>query len=194
MSMGLGNGLGSAARWQTYHRQMDRLRERRDRLAIRRLDMALAITALLLFGATVAFLVDPSLSFALLDRSADVAINSLTVLAAGSLAALALARYRESGRLAGLFQSSAFLLIAWVSLLNVAVVVLKVEGDVGLSLGGLPEQLPLYISSIMPPGGRGAARRRRRRGRGHGPRPAGHAPDAAGAHRRVHRRARACCT
>jgi len=147
MSSGLGNGLGSAARWQTYHRQMDRLRERRDRLAVRRLDLALAITALLLLGATVAFLVDKSLSFALVDRSADVAINALTVLAAASVAALALARYREAGRLAGLYQASAFLLIAWVALLNVAVVVLKVEDGFGLSLGR-PEQLPLYISSI----------------------------------------------
>ena len=47
MSSGLGNGLGSAARWQTYHRQMDRLRERRDRLAVRRLDLVLAITAVI---------------------------------------------------------------------------------------------------------------------------------------------------
>jgi len=139
--------LGSAARWQTYHRQMDRLRERRDRFAIRRLDLVLAVTAVILLGATAAFLADKSLSFALLDRSADVAINALTVLAGGSLAALALARYREAGRLAGLFQASAFLLIAWVALLNVAVTVLKVEDDFGLSLGR-PEQLPLYVSSI----------------------------------------------
>ncbi len=147
MSSGLGNGMGSAARWPTYHRQMDRLRERRDNLAVRRLDLVLLVTALALLGATAVFLADKSLSFALLDRSADVAINALTVLAAGSLAALALARYREAGRLAGLFQASAFLLIAWVALLNVSVVVLKVEDDFGLSLGR-PEQLPLYISSI----------------------------------------------
>ncbi len=140
--------LSSAARWQTYHRQVDRLRDRRDKLAVRRLDLVLAVTGLGLLAITAAFLLDKSLSFALLDRSADVAINALTVLAAGSLAALALARYREAGRLAGLFQASAFLLIAWVSLLNVAVVVLKVEGEFGLSLGGLPEQLPLYVSSI----------------------------------------------
>ena len=132
---------------QTYHRQMDRLRERRDRLAVRRLDLVLGVTALALLLATAAFLVDSSLSFALLDRSADFAINALTVLAAGSLAALALARYREAGRLAGLYQASAFLLIGWVSLLNVVVVVLKVEGEFGLSLGA-PEQMPLYISSI----------------------------------------------
>lgn len=140
--------LSSVARWQSYHRQVERLRERRDRLAIRRLDLILLVTAVGMTLLTVAFLVDPSLSFALIDRSADVAINSLSVLAAGSLAALALARYRESGRVAGLYQSSAFLLLAWVALLNVTVVVLRKDGDFGLSLGGVPEQLPVYILSI----------------------------------------------
>jgi len=140
--------LSGIARWQTYHRQMEGLRDRRDRLAVRRLDLVLVATAFGLLAVTVAFLWDPSLSFALLDRSADVSINSLTALATGSLAALALARYRESGRLAGLFQSSAFLLVAWVALLNVAVVVLKVEGMFGLSLGGQPEQLPIFVAAI----------------------------------------------
>ncbi len=141
--------MTSAAKWQTYHRQMERLRARRDLLAIRQLDLVLLVTAIGGILLTIAFLVDPSLSFALIDRSPtiDVAINSLTVLAAGSLAALALARYRESGRLAGLFQSSAFLLLAWVTLLNVSVSVLRKEGDLGLNLGS-PEQLPLYILSI----------------------------------------------
>ena len=69
------------------------------------------------------------------------------MLAAGSVAALALARYREAGRLAGLYQASAFLLVAWISLLNVTVEVQKVEGEFGLSLGS-PEQLPLYIASV----------------------------------------------
>ena len=110
--------------------------------------MALILTAVASVALTALFLFDPSLSFALIDRSTDVAINALMVLAAGSLAALALARYRESGRLAGLFQSSAFLLIAWMALVNVSVVVLRKEGDFGLSLGGMPEQLPLYILSI----------------------------------------------
>ncbi len=127
---------------------MERLRERRDRLALRRLDIVLAGTTLALTALTFAFLTDPSLSFALLDRSADIAINSLAVLAAGSLAALALARYRESGRLAGLFQSGAFLLMAWVALANVIIVIVKADVGLGLSLGAAPEQLPLYISSI----------------------------------------------
>ena len=139
--------MGAEAVRQPYHRHMERLRERRDQLAFRRLDLVLVLTAVALIGVTFALLTDPSLSFALIDRSSDVAVNSLTFLAAGSLAALALARHRESGRLAGLFQSSAFLLLAWLSLAMVAVVVLKVEGRVGLSLG-LPEQLPLYVASI----------------------------------------------
>src|SRR4051794_31223747 len=129
--MGGSGGLSEAARWQTYHRQMDRLRERRDRLAVRRLDLVLAVTAVALLVVTAAFLADKSLSFALLDRSADVAINALTALAAGSLAALALARYREAGRLAGPFQASAVFLLAWVSLLNVAVPIIKFEPQAG---------------------------------------------------------------
>ncbi len=142
--------MSGVARWQTYHRQVERLRDlrdRRDRLAVRRLDLVLTVTAVGMLLLTGAFLLDPSLSFALIDRSADFAMNALTVLAAGSLAALALARYRESGRVAGLFQSSAFLLLAWVALLNVSVVVLRKEGDFGLLLAA-PEQLPLYILSI----------------------------------------------
>jgi len=140
--------VSGVARWQTYHRHMERLRDRRDRLAVRRLDLILIVTALALLFVTAAFVYDRSLSFALLDRSADVSINSLTALAAGSLAALALARYRESGRLAGLFQSSAFLLVAWVAVLNVLVVVLKMEGLFGLSLGADPEQLPIFVAAI----------------------------------------------
>jgi signal transduction histidine kinase len=126
---------------------VDRLRERRDRLAIQQLDLVLLVSGAALTLLTFAFLSDPTLSFALLDRSTDVAANSLTLLAAASLAALALARYRESGRLAGLFQSSAFLLLGWVSFVNVAIAVLRVEAQFGLSLGGEPEQLPIYIST-----------------------------------------------
>jgi signal transduction histidine kinase len=126
---------------------MERLRERRDRLAVRQLDIVLIVTAVGLVLLTAAFLFDPSLSFVLIDRSADTAIHSLTALAAASLAALALARYRESGRIAGLFQASAFLLLAWTSIVFVAVIVLRKEGDLGLTLG-LPEQLPLYIVSV----------------------------------------------
>ena len=126
---------------------MERLWERRDRVALRRLDLVLLITTVGLILVTAAFLLDESLSFSLVDRSLDVAINSLAMLAAGSLAALALARYRESGRVAGLFQSSAFLVMTLISGLNVALVAVKVDAKFGMELG-LPDQLPLYVWSI----------------------------------------------
>src|SRR5262249_14950641 len=67
-----------------------------------------------------------------------------------ALAALALARYRESGRIAGLFQSSAFLVLAWVSGLNTLLVLLKKDADVGLTLGNQPSemQLPIYVWAL----------------------------------------------
>jgi signal transduction histidine kinase len=126
---------------------MERLSREADRLAVRRLDLILLLTAATLALLTLLIVLDPTFSFGFIDRSLDVALNSLAVLAAASLAALALARYRESGQVAGLFQSGAFLLMAWVTGVNVAVVALKVDGDLGLSLG-LPAQLPLYIWSI----------------------------------------------
>lgn len=137
---------GARTGWDAYHRQMEQLLERRDLLALRRLDLVLLATAGGLLVATAIFLSTPSLSFSLLDRSADMAINSLSFLAASSLAALALARYRESGRVAGLFQSSAFLVMAWLAGLNMVVVGLRVDFRFGLTLG-LPEQLPLLIWS-----------------------------------------------
>jgi signal transduction histidine kinase len=130
-----------------YHRHMDRSSPPRERLAARQLDLILLIGALALALLTAVIVLDPSFSFGFIDRSLDVAINSLSVLAAASLSALALARYRESGQVAGLFQSSAFLLMAWVVGLNVLFVTMRVDGVIGLSLG-LPEQLPLYVFSI----------------------------------------------
>jgi signal transduction histidine kinase len=139
--------LSGVARWQTYHRQVERLRERRDRIAVRRLDVVLLATAALLILFTLTLLLDPSFSFALIGPDLDAALNALTVLAAGTLAGLALARYRESGRISGLFQSSAFLLMAWVALLSVAAGIFRVQGGFGLSLAS-PEQLPIYILAI----------------------------------------------
>jgi signal transduction histidine kinase len=141
--------LDSAAgrRPGAYHRPVDRLWDHRERPALRRLDQVLGAAAFGLMLLTWALLAIPSLSFALVDRSLDVAIDSLTMLAAASLAALALARHRESGRVAGLFQSSAFLVMALVFGLAVGLVVLKLDGQFGLTLA-LPEQLPLYAWSI----------------------------------------------
>jgi signal transduction histidine kinase len=127
---------------------MDRLIARqRDRLAARRLDVILLSTAAGLAIVTLLILNDPLLSFALADRSLDVAITSLIVVVSVSLAAQTLARYRESGRVAGLFQCSAFLAIAWLAGLNAALVLFRVDFRFGLTLGA-PEQLPLYVAAL----------------------------------------------
>ena len=189
--------MTGVARRQTYHRQVERLRDRRDRLAVRRLDIVLVFTGLALLVATAAFLTDHSLSFALIDRSADLAINSVTVLAAGSLAALALARYRESGRLAGLYQASAFLLIAWIALLNVAVVVLKVDAQLRAVVGkpAARSEAAAAVHCVDLASHRGSLARRRRTCSGEpGASSATHPPDAADAGGRHQHRRRASCT
>jgi signal transduction histidine kinase len=134
-------------RRHAYHRDMELLREGRDRFALRRLDIVLVAMTIGLSLATVVLIVDPGMGFALPDRSLDVTTNSLIVVAALSLAALALARYRESARVSGLFQSSAFLLMAWLTFINVAMVVFREDARFYLTLGGPPEQShwPFYV-------------------------------------------------
>jgi signal transduction histidine kinase len=142
--------LSTIAGGRPYHRAVERARRERGWLGLRRLDIVLIGLAIVLGAVTLAIVGDPSLSFALVDRSLSVTLNSLTALASLALAALALARYRESGRIAGLFQSSAFLVLAWVSGLDTALVLLKKGADVGLTLGNQPSemQLPLYVWSL----------------------------------------------
>ena len=123
---------------------MQRLPVDLDRLRLRRLDLILVVVALGLGVSLFIIATDPQFAFALLDRSLYVAVVSLTALGAISLAGLALARYRESGRLAGLFQSAAFLVLAWASVVNLTLIVLRAEGRFGLTLGQ-PEQLPMYV-------------------------------------------------
>jgi signal transduction histidine kinase len=121
--------------------------ERRDERAGRRLDGVLLGGTAALAAVTLLILDDPQLSFVLVDRSLDIAMTLLVVLAATSLAALALARYRESGRVAGLFQGSAFLVIGWLAGMTAALILFKADLRFGMNLAG-PEQLPLYIAAV----------------------------------------------
>ena len=129
---------------------MELLREGRDLVAVRRLDIVVIGITIFLSIATAVIIVDPNFGFALADRSLDVTTNSLIVVAGLSLAALALARYRESGRVSGLFQSSAFLVMAWMTFVNVALVIRNEDARFFLTLGGPPEQsqLPFYVWSF----------------------------------------------
>ena len=119
-----------------------------DRLGLKRLDLLLFLVAAVLGLVTFVIVTDPQFAFALLDPSLHVALLSLAALGATSLSTLALARYRETGRLAGLFQSSAFLVLAWAGALNLALIVFRLTTQPGLSLGQ-PGQLPIYVWSVV---------------------------------------------
>ena len=111
-----------------------------------RFDLVLIGTALAMAVATVLLVADPSLRVVFVDRTMDVAISSFSALTALGLAVLTVPRYRESLRLALLLQATAFVTLAAVSGGTVVVVLLKLDDDLGMSLG-LPEQLPLWISA-----------------------------------------------
>jgi signal transduction histidine kinase len=123
---------------------MDRLMRYAERLNIHRLDLLLVAVGASLALSLFIIASDPRFAFALPDQSLYMVVVSLTAITSISLAGLALARYRESGRLAGLFQSSAFLVLAWAGVVNLAIIVLGAQGRFGLTLGA-PEQLPMYV-------------------------------------------------
>jgi len=125
---------------------MERVLRERDRLRPRRLDLYLTVTLGVLVFATGLLMVDPDLNIVILDRTLDVTVNALTALATASLAALSFGRFRESGRLSTLFQGAAMFLLAIIVGMQVLVVLLKVDGRLGLTLG-IPEQFPLYLFS-----------------------------------------------
>jgi len=124
---------------------MEGVQRQRGQFRPQRFDVVLTATLVLMLGITLLLVLDPSLSFVIVDRSVDVAVTSLTTLAGAVLGALAMLRYRESARLSTLLQASAFATLAITSGITAALLLLKLDGRVGLSLG-IPEQLPLYVS------------------------------------------------
>jgi signal transduction histidine kinase len=113
-----------------------------------RLDVALLATGGILLVAALLPQVDPDLNIVIVDRTLDVALTSLTFVATAGLAALTMLRYRETGRLASFVQASAFTLWATFSLVTLLLIVLRLDGRLGLSLG-LPEQLPAWVSGAV---------------------------------------------
>jgi signal transduction histidine kinase len=112
-----------------------------------RLDVALLATSGTLLVAALLPHIDPALNLVIVDRTLDVALSSLTMVATAGLAVLAVLRYRETGRLASYLQASSFALWATFSAVIVVLIVLRLDGRLGLSLG-LPEQLPSWISGF----------------------------------------------
>ncbi|MCY7418054.1 MAG: sensor histidine kinase, partial [Chloroflexi bacterium] len=118
-----------------------------DGLRPRRFDLVLVGAALLMTLVTVILAADVDMRLVIVDRTLDVAVTSLAALAATGLAVFTIPRYQESGRLSLLLQASAFVLGATFSGLTVALVLTKLDAQLGMTLG-VPEQLPLYVTAV----------------------------------------------
>lgn len=113
-----------------------------------RLDVSLLATAGVLLVATLLPQLDPDLNIVMKDRTLDVALSALTMVAVTGLAVLSLMRYRETGRVASYVQSSAFVLWAIFSAVTLLLIVFRVDGRVGMTLGE-PEQLPAWVAGVV---------------------------------------------
>jgi signal transduction histidine kinase len=112
-----------------------------------RLDVALLATAGGLLVLTLLPNIDPVFNVVIRDRTLDVVLTSLTMVGTAGLAVLAVMRYRETGRLASFVQASAFALWATYSAVAIALVVSRLEDEVGLLLS-TPGQLPPWALAI----------------------------------------------
>ena len=113
-----------------------------------RLDVLLLATAGGLLITTLLPQVDPDLNIVLVDRTLDVALSSLTLVATAGLTVLTVLRYRETGRLASFVQASALALWAVSMAVTVLLMVFRLDGRLGLTLG-LPEQFPAWVSGAV---------------------------------------------
>jgi signal transduction histidine kinase len=113
-----------------------------------RLDVSLLATAGVLLVATLLPQLDPDLNIIMKDRTLDVALSALTMVAVAGLAVLSLMRYRETGRLASYVQSSAYVLWAIFSAVTLLLIVFRLDGRVGMTLAE-PEQLPAWVAGAV---------------------------------------------
>jgi signal transduction histidine kinase len=113
-----------------------------------RLDVTLLAAAGILLVTTLLPQLDADLNIVMKDRTLDVALSALTFVAVAGLAILTFLRYRETGRLAAFVQSSAFTLWATFTFVTLFLMIFRLDGRVGLTLGD-PEQLPLWVSGVV---------------------------------------------
>lgn len=119
------------------------------RNAIRRiteLELALLGVAALLAAETLAAVLVPQIGVATVNPGLDLVLNSAATFAAGGIAALTWARWREARDVASLYQASAFLGLFVVNAGIVAASLGNARGAVGLDLAD-PGQLPVYVLS-----------------------------------------------
>jgi signal transduction histidine kinase len=112
------------------------------------LDVLMLGTAGILLVAVLLPQADPDLNIVMKDRTLDVALSALTMVAVTGLAVLSFLRYRETGRLAAYVQSSAYALWAIFSAVTLFFIVFRLDGRLGMTLGA-PEQLPAWVAAAV---------------------------------------------
>ncbi|MFN2483398.1 MAG: hypothetical protein ABR509_00475, partial [Candidatus Limnocylindria bacterium] len=112
-----------------------------------RLTIALVAVGVALSALTVGVVLNRHGSVVVADDRLDLIINSAATLIATGIAGLTWIQFREDHRIARLYQSSAFLVLTALNAVFVAVVALRVEGKLGMTLGD-PHQGALYIWTV----------------------------------------------
>jgi signal transduction histidine kinase len=111
--------------------------------AVRSSTAAAAVACAALAAGTIAVAVAPGLRFAIYAPSLDNALLTVATLVSAAVAALSYSRFREHGGVDGLFEASAFFVLAVVNLANELAIVTGLDETLGLALTR-PGQLPLY--------------------------------------------------
>jgi signal transduction histidine kinase len=109
----------------------------------RRLELGIAAVPVLLVILTLVIVLDPRVAPAVVNQPLDLILTATGMLVALAVAILGWIHFREGGDGSALIRASAFLVLAALNALLIAVMVLGIESAFGLSLKA-PGQLPVW--------------------------------------------------
>ena len=110
-------------------------------------ELGIALVPVILSVGTLLVLLDPYIAAATLNAPLEVTINTVAALVATAVAALGWAHFREGRDAEALLRASAFLVVAAVNTLHVAVLVSGIGSAFGLDLSN-PGQLPVMATVL----------------------------------------------
>jgi len=113
----------------------------------RKAELGIALVPVILSIGTILVLLDPDIGAATLNAPLSVAINTVAALVATAVAALGWVHFREGRDAEALLRASAFLTVAAVNTLHVAVLISGTGSAFGLELSN-PGQLPVLATVL----------------------------------------------
>jgi signal transduction histidine kinase len=113
----------------------------------RRTELVIALVPVLLTAVALLSLLNPEFPFAIVNGPLDVAINTLATIVGVAVAGLGWVHFRESHEAAPLLRAAAFLTLAAVNGLKVALMSSGLSLAFGLSLSS-PGQLPIWAAAV----------------------------------------------